>query len=297
MALCGGIEAGGTKFVCVVGSGPRDIRAEVRIPTTSPDETIGRAVSFFEEASRESSLFAIGVASFGPIDLDPSSPTFGFITSTPKEGWAQTDIVGRLRRALGLPVAFDTDVNAAAYGEWRWGAGRSLDPIVYVTVGTGVGAGIVTQGKPIHGLVHPEAGHMLIPHDRKLDPFAGACPYHLDCFEGLASGPALRLRWGQPAETLPDEHPAWELEAHYIALALTNLILSHSPRRVVIGGGVMQRRQLLPMVRPRVQQLLNGYLRSPQIVEGIEEYIVAPTLGNRAGVLGAIALAMDAATT
>jgi len=291
--LCGGIEAGGTKFVCMVGSGPNDIRAQVRFPTTSPAETIGRVIAFFKRQAQELTLSAVGVASFGPVNLDSTSPTFGYITTTPKPGWANTDMVGRLKAELNIPVIFDTDVNAAAFGEYRWGAGQGLDPIIYLTIGTGIGGGVICNGKPLHGLVHPEIGHMLIPHDQELDPFPGVCPFHGDCLEGLACGPALKQRWGQSAETLPDDHPAWNIEAHHIALALVNLVLSHSPRRVIIGGGVMQREALFPLVRRKVQQLLNGYVHSPQIIENIDQYIVPPALGNQSGVLGAIALAID----
>ena len=293
MNFFGGIEAGGTKFVCMVGSGPNDIRAEARFPTTSPAETIGRVAAFFKQRAQELALSAVGVASFGPVNLDPTSPTFGYITTTPKPGWANTDMVGRLKAELGIPVIFDTDVNAAAFGEYRWGAGQHLDPIIYLTIGTGIGGGVICNGKPLHGLVHPEIGHMLIPHDQELDPFPGVCPFHGDCLEGLACGPALKQRWGQSAETLPDIHPAWNIEAHHIALALVNLVLCYSPRRVIIGGGVMQREALFPLVRRKVQQLLNGYVHSPQIIENIDQYIVPPALGSQSGVLGAIALAID----
>jgi len=293
MNLCGGIEAGGTKFVCMVGSGPDDIRAEVRFPTTSPVETIGRAADFFKQQAHEAHLAAIGIGSFGPVDLDPASPTFGYITTTPKPGWANTNFVGMLRAALDVPIVFDTDVNAAAFGECRWGAAQGLDPIIYLTIGTGIGGGVICNGKPLHGLVHPEMGHMLMRHDRELDPFPGVCPFHGDCFEGLASGPSMKKRWGQPAETLPDAHPAWNIEAHHIAVALANLVLNFSPRRIVVGGGVMQHEGLFPTVRHKTQQFLNGYVQSPQILENMDQYIVPPALGNQAGVLGAIALALD----
>ena len=293
MKLYGGIEAGGTKFVCVIASGPQDIRAELRFPTTGPAETLGRAVAFFKERARELPVAAVGVGAFGPVDLNSDSPTFGFITTTPKLPWINTDIVGALKAALGVPVAMDTDVNVAALGEHRWGAAQNLDPAIYLTIGTGIGGGGIFNGKPMHGLVHPEIGHMRLPHDRQADPFAGACPYHEDCFEGLACGPAIQQRWGRPGQTLPDEHPAWKLEAQYIALALVNLIVCYSPQRIVIGGGVM-RDPLFPPVRRQVQRLLNGYVQSPQIIQHIDRYIVPPALGNQAGMLGAIALAMDA---
>jgi fructokinase len=287
VALYGGIEAGGTKFVCAVGTGPDDIREEARFPTTTPAETLDRAIRFFQRHPVD----AVGIASFGPIDVHPSSPTFGFITTTPKPGWANTRFAGRVAEALGVPVGFDTDVNVAALGEGRWGAARGLETFVYLTVGTGIGGGGLVNGRMMHGLVHPEMGHIRIPHDPREDPFAGICPYHGDCLEGLASGPALEARWGARPETLPPEHPAWELEARYLALAVETLIYILSPQRIVLGGGVMEQTHLFPKIRAGVQRLLNRYVRSPMIEESIEAYIVPPGLGNRSGVLGAIALA------
>lgn len=294
MHLYGGVEAGGTKFVCVVGSGPDDLRAEARFPTTTPDETIGRVIQFFLQQIQFHPLAAIGVASFGPVDLNPASPTYGYITTTPKPGWANADLVRRLEQALGRPVAFDTDVNGAALGEHRWGAGQGCDPCLYLTIGTGVGGGGIVNGKTIHGLVHPEMGHIRLQHNWQTDPFPGVCPYHGDCFEGLASGTAMNQRWGQRAESLPSDHPAWELEAHYIAQALSALICTLSPQKIILGGGVMQNLALFPQVRRQVQQLLNGYVQSPAILSQIDDYITPPGLGNRAGGLGSIALAMSA---
>jgi len=285
--LYGGIEAGGTKFVCAVGTSPNDLH-ETRFSTTSPTETIAHAVEFFRT---QPPVRAIGIASFGPIDLHPESKTWGYITTTPKPGWANVDLAGALRRALNVPVAFDTDVNAAALGEHRWGAAHGLDSFIYLTIGTGIGGGGLSAGKLLHGLIHPEMGHLRLPHDWARDPFPGACPYHGDCFEGLASGPAIEKRWGRRGETLPVNHPAWELEAHYIALALVNYICVLSPQRIILGGGVMEQAQLFPLIRREVIELLKGYIQSPTIVERSEEYIVPPGLGTRAGVLGAIALA------
>jgi fructokinase len=286
--LFGGIEGGGTKFVCAVGTGPDDIRAEIRFPTTSPLETLGKAIEFFKE---QAGLAAIGMASFGPVDPHPLSPTYGHIMPTPKPGWTNVDVVGTLRAALDLPIGFDTDVNGAALAEFRWGAAQNCDPALYLTVGTGIGGGALVNGQLLHGLIHPEMGHLPLPHDHEKDPFAGACPFHGDCFEGLAAGPAIEKRWGQKAETLPPEHPAWDLEAHYIALALANYIYTLSPQRIVIGGGVAQQAQMLPLVREKVQKILNDYVQSPHITRYIADYIVLPGLGNRAGVLGALALA------
>jgi len=291
MQLFGGIEAGGTKFVCAVGAGPDDLRAETRFPTTTPDETIGRAVAFFKEQAADEPLAAIGIASFGPVDPDPGSPTFGTITTTPKPGWQNTDVAGRIKSALGVPVGFDTDVNGAALGEHEWGAAQDVETLIYLTVGTGIGGGGIVRGQPIHGLVHPEMGHIRIPHDREQDPFEGICPYHKDCLEGLASGPAIEARWGERGENLPEDHPAWSLEAHYLALGLTTMICILSPQRIVLGGGVMQQPRLFPMIRSEVQELLNSYVQAPAIMEQIDEYIVPPALGGDAGVLGAIALA------
>lgn len=296
MSLFGGIEAGGTKFVCAVGTGPEDIREEVRFPTTTPAETIGRCLEFFRAWQKKANLAAVGISSFGPADVDPRSPTFGYVTKTTKPGWSDTDFAGRLGRELGLPVGFDTDVNGAAVGEHRWGAAQGLDTFIYLTVGTGIGGGGLVNGKPIHGLVHSEMGHIRIPHDRAADPYPGYCPFHGDCFEGLAAGPAIQGRWGQPGDALPADHPAWELEAHYLALGLTNLICTLSPQRVIVGGGVMQQAHLLPRVRRKVLELLNGYVQSPAILERIHEYIVPPGLGSRSGVLGAMALAQGVIT-
>lgn len=289
--LYGGIEAGGTKFVCAVGGSPDTIEAEVRFPTTTPEETIEQAIAFFEE---HLPLASVGVSSFGPVDPDPASATFGYITTTPKPGWAHTDFAGAIGDALDVPVGLDTDVNGAALGEQRWGAAQGLDTFIYLTIGTGIGGGGVINGGLMHGLIHPEMGHIRIPHDREDDPYAGHCPYHGDCLEGLAAGPALEDRWGQPAETLPAHHPAWELEAQYLALALSNFICTLSPQRIVMGGGVMEQPQLLPLVRQKVQELLNGYVQAPEILERIDDYIVPPGLGAKAGVLGAIALAQRA---
>ncbi|HOG45982.1 MAG TPA: ROK family protein [Anaerolineae bacterium] len=291
MALWGGIEAGGTKFVCAVGTGPGELR-EARFATTTPAETIARAVEFFRREAG-TALVAVGIGSFGPVDPNPASPTFGSITSTPKPGWAHTDLVGPIGRALGVPVAFDTDVNAAALGEHRWGAAQGLDTFIYLTVGTGIGGGAMANGRLLHGLLHPEMGHIRIPHDWARDPYPGACPYHGDCLEGLAAGPALEGRWGARGETLPPEHPAWPLEAEHLAQGLVSLICTLAPQRIIMGGGIMQQAQLFPLVRRRVQELLNGYLQAPAILDRIDEYIVPPALGSRAGVLGAIALAQE----
>lgn len=279
----GGVEAGGTKWVCAIGTGPDDLHALEIFPTTTPAETLARAVEFF---AQNGGVSAVGFGSFGPIDLRA-----GRVTTTPKPGWANTDVVSVLHDALGVPVAFDTDVNAAALGEGRWGAAIGLDTFCYFTVGTGIGGGVMAGGRLVHGLLHPEVGHMLIPHDRTRDPFAGACPYHGDCFEGLASGSAIAQRWGNPSDELGGRPEVWELEAEYLALGVANVICILSPQRVILGGGVMKQPSLLPLIRTRTRELLNGYIAAPELSDGLDEYIVGPALGDRAGVLGAIELA------
>jgi fructokinase len=297
MTLFGGIEGGGTKFVCAVGTGPGDLRAEARIPTTTPEETLEHVVAFFKKQEQTlGRLEAIGMASFGPIDPRPGSPTYGQIMPTPKPGWTGADFVTPLKAGFNIPIGFDLDVNAAALAEWRWGALQNCDPAVYITIGTGIGGGIIINGRLVHGLLHPEMGHVLLPHDLTADPFPGSCPFHGDCFEGLANGPAMEKRWGQRAETLPAEHPAWELEANYISMALMDFICTLSPERIVLGGGVMQQPKLFPHIHHKVRTLLNGYVQSPNILENIAGYLVPPGLGGHSGVLGAIALAQQALT-
>jgi fructokinase len=290
----GGIEAGGTKWVCGTGNGGVDVLELETFPTTTPQETISRAARFFRGAGLPACL---GVGSFGPIDVHRESPTWGQITTTPKPGWAHTNLIASIRAALEIPVAFDTDVNAAALAESQWGAARALDTFSYITVGTGIGGGAIVNGRLLHGLLHPELGHMRIPHDRGRDPFDGVCPYHGDCLEGLASGEAIRQRWGRPAEELSGNAVVWELEGEYLALGLMNIICTVSPQRIVLGGGVMKHPSLLPLVRRRLQELLAGYFNAPALTcpEAIERYIVPPGLGDRAGVIGAIELARTAA--
>ena len=286
--LYGGMEGGGTKFVCAVGTGLGEIIDETRFPTTTPDETLDRAIVFFKKHT----LTAIGLAPFGPLELNQDSPAFGSIASTPKSGWSHADILGRFRAHFNLPMAFDLDVNAAAFGEYHWlPKNRRLFSLVYITIGTGIGAGVIVNGEVVHGLTHPEAGHMRLPHDRHKDPFPGICPFHGDCFEGLANGPAIGKRWGQPADTLPEDHPAWDLEADYIAHAVSNIIYMLSPQRIVLGGGVMERLQLFPLIRLKVREILNDYIASPTMTGSMSGYILPPGLGKRSAILGAMAMA------
>jgi fructokinase len=292
MALYGSIEGGGTKFVCAVGSTPDDLRAEVRFPTTTPEATLEQAVEFFRGRGP---LDAIGIAMFGPLVLDRNSPEYGRVGPTPKPGWSGADIVGPLTDAFGIPVGFDTDVNGAALGEGRWGAGVGLDNFVYVTVGTGIGGGVVSNGKAVHGLVHPEIGHLRIPRHPD-DTFAGRCPFHGDCLEGLASGPAIADRWGTSAEDLGGDTPrAVEVEAFSLGYAMANLALVLSPQRIILGGGVMQLPGLLEATRRQMLEALGGYVDSPALERGACRYVVAPKLGRGSGIAGALVLAERAA--
>jgi fructokinase len=298
--VVGGIEAGGTKFVCAVGRRPEDVREpRNRREFATGDNSsrlIHRVIEWFQDKQRHQPLSAIGIASFGPVDLVSGSPRFGHITSTPKPGWANTDLVGPIQQALGnIPVGFDTDTNGAGLGEYFWGRAAGLDDFVYITIGTGIGAGGMVGGQLLHGLVHPESGHLRLPRIDG-DAFKGACKYHGDCWEGLCSGEAIRQRTGVLAEELPPDHPAWAYEAQYIGYAIANIVCTLSPRRVIVGGSVSKGGRLgedalFRAVRQHVQTVLNGYVVSPALLgDGIHDYIVPPLLGDDAGVCGAIAL-------
>lgn len=286
--MFGAIEAGGTKFVCGIGTGPGDLKT-AQFPTSTPEITLASVIEFFQQSKVE--LAAIGIGSFGPVDINLSSPTYGHITSTPKVGWQNFDLRGTVERSLGVPVAFDTDVNGAILAEARWGAARGLDNAIYMTIGTGIGGGALVHGRVLHGLVHPEMGHLHIPHDRTRDPFPGICPYHGDCLEGLACGPAMQARWNQPASTLRPEHPGWDLEAHYLALGLMNLAVAFSPQRIIMGGGVMGQAHMVEKLRIEFKKIMNGYIRHPDVNDRLDLYIQAPGLGSLSGILGALVLA------
>ena len=291
--LFGGVETGGSWCVCALGHGSGQLLDVRKFPTAGPGETIARIVEFFTAPGRPRAA-AIGVGAFGPIELDEHAPRWGeLLPSTPKREWAGAPLGATLRAGLDVPVVLETDVNAAALGELRWGAGRGAESLCYLTVGTGIGAGLVLNGAPVHGLLHPEAGHVRIPHDRARDPFAGSCPFHGDCWEGLASGHALRARWDADPAGLPDGHVAWDLEAEYIAAGILALVMIASPHRVIAGGGVMERPGLIGRVRGELTRLLGGYLRRPQLTGDLTDFLVAPALGDDAGVRGAIALAAD----
>lgn len=279
MPRFGAIEAGGTKFVCGVGTGPDDLEC-AEFPTGAPEETVRRAIEFFRS---HGTLDGIGIGSFGPIDRDPTSPKFGYITTTPKPGWRHFNFAGCVREALGVPVAFDTDVNAAALAEFRWGAAQNARNFLYVTIGTGVGGGAIINGELVGEPRHPEMGHILVPHDRDRDPFPGSCPYHRDCLEGLIASPALEARWGEPPRAYPSDHPAWPLVTGYLAVGLATWTCTLCPEKIALGGGIMQRAELFPRLQRALEEILNGYTVAP--------VLVPPRLGTRAGVLGGILLA------
>ncbi len=286
--LLGGIEAGGTKVICGVAEMERgEVRLldQVKFPTTTAAEVIPAAISYFQKYPIET----LGIASFGPIDLHKNSPTYGYIQSTPKEGWQNVDFVHPFAAALSIPVAFDTDVNGAALGEAIYGAGKGCDVVTYMTVGTGIGVGTYVEGHLLHGLVHPEAGHMqLVRHPK--DTYQGHCPFHPHCLEGLACGPAIEARWGEKGEKLRDRKDVWDMEAFYLAQGVTNLILCYSPEKIILGGGVMHQKDLFPRIWKQVQQNLNGYIRSDKIEKEINQYIVPLALGDQAGLIGALEL-------
>jgi fructokinase len=292
----GAVEAGGTKFVCAIGNDLGHILTQERIPTTDPNSTLTALHTFLREQGGEPRpLSAIGVACFGPVELDKTSPRYGFIGQTPKAGWSRTDIAGSLAREFRCPIGFDTDTNAAALAEHRWGVGRNLKNLAYLTIGTGIGGGILVDGVPIHGLMHPEIGH-IYPRRHALDPgFEGVCPFHRDCLEGLASGPAILARTGKSLQQLDPTHPQWEIEADYLGQLCAQLVLTVSPQRIIMGGGVMSQTRLLPLIRQRLLHWLGGYIDRSEILTEFGGYVVGPALGDRAGILGALALAMDAA--
>ena len=291
--LYGAIEAGGTKFICAVGDQDGVILDQVRIDTRDPATTLTEVAQYFGAAAHKFGLLtALGVGAFGPVDLNPASPTFGYITSTPKPGWKNTDLAGALKRAVDRPIYLDTDVNGAALAEVRWGAGLHLDSIAYVTVGTGIGVGIAHYGRPVHGLMHPELGHMLVRRHPADANFAGICPFHGDCLEGIACGAAIVARTGRALKDAPSSDPIWAIEADYLGQLCALLVLAHSPQRILIGGGVMQER-LYASVHERMLHWLNDYICAPEL--RTSHYIAPPGLGTAAGIKGALSLAITGA--
>lgn len=289
--LLGAIEAGGTKFVCAVGKEDGTIVERTVIPTDLPEVTMKEVIKFFQKHKPA----AIGIGTFGPADVDPVSVTFGTITSTPKQGWRNYPLVSELKKRFPVPIGFNTDVNAAALGEARLGAAKGLDSCLYITVGTGIGAGALIGGKLLQGLSHPEMGHILVRRHPN-DSYAGKCPYHGDCLEGLAAGPAIEERWGVKGDQLKERAEVWEMEGFYLAQAIAQYILVLSPKKIILGGGVMKQAQLFPIIARNVQEMLNGYVSLPEIMEHMEDYLVPPGLGDNAGITGALMLAYQAYT-
>lgn len=288
--LLGALEAGGTKMVLSTGDEHGNIFERESIPTTKPDETMPAIIEFFKAKA----ISALGVGSFGPVDLDKSSPTYGYITTTPKLPWQNYPLQPELKRALGIPVGFDTDVNAAAISEHEMGAGKGLKSLLYVTIGTGVGGGVIIENNVLHGAMHSELGHIML-RVHPDDPMPkGNCPFHESCLEGLAAGPAIEARYNCKAVTLPDDHQAWVLEAYYLGQMCADAVVMYAPHRIVLGGGVMHKSFLFPMIRENTRRFLNGYINIPQIMKDIDEYIVPPALGDNAGAVGALLLAKKA---
>lgn len=280
--MLGAIEAGGTKFVCAVGDETGHIVERIQFPTTVPEETMPRVIEFFKRFA----LDAIGIGSFGPIDVDRESPTFGSITSTPKPGWSDYPFVPVLKESFAVPIGFNTDVNVAALGEVSLGAAKGLDSCLYITVGTGIGAGAIVQGKLLQGFSHPEMGHILVRRHPK-DEYQGKCPYHHDCLEGLAAGPAVEARWGKKGIQLVNHPEVWDLEGYYLAQALMHYILILSPKKIILGGGVMHQPQVFSSIYNYLPQLIQAYVSLP----ALSTYIVSPGLGDDAGIVGALLLA------
>jgi fructokinase len=292
----GAVEAGGTKFVCAIGDESGRILREERFPTQDCASTLARMELFLRNGCEEfGALSGVGVGSFGPVELDRRSAHYGYITRTPKPGWSGADIIGALARGFSCAVGFDTDVNAAALAEHRWGAGQNVQNLVYLTVGTGIGGGALIDGKPIHGVMHPEMGHLYPRRHPRDAGFPGICPFHRDCMEGVASGSAIHARSGASLEDLDSAHVQWEIEADYLGQLCAQLVLALSPQRIVMGGGVMNQTRLLGPIRQRMRHWLGGYIDRNEVLSDDSSYIVTPALGGRAGVLGALALAIDAA--
>lgn len=290
MRKIGALEAGGTKMVLAIYQEDGTKLEEITLPTLEPAETLPKMTGFF----RDHQVDALGVGSFGPLDLNPQSETYGYITSTPKLAWRNVPLLKELLDGRDIPAAIDTDVNAAILAEKELGAARGCDNAVYITIGTGVGGGVLTNGKPVHGMLHPEVGHMLLrPHPEDPNP-RGVCPYHDGCLEGLAAGPAIGARIQGDAKALPDDHPTFAIEAYYLAQMCVNLIVTLSPERIILGGGVMQRQALLPLIRQETQRLLGGYVQTQQVLEHMDQYIVAPELFPLSGLVGSYLLGLKA---
>lgn len=284
--ILGALEAGGTKMVCAIGNENGEIMEQVSIPTETPEITIPKLLDFFVGKGIE----ALGIGCFGPIDVNRDSATYGYITTTPKLAWQNFNIVGAFRDKLGVPVGFDTDVNGSALGEYTWGIAKGLHSCIYITIGTGIGVGAIVDGRLVHGMLHPEGGHILL-HKLPHDTYEGFCPFHKNCMEGLAAGPAIEGRWGKKAVALADRTEVWEMEAEYIAQALVDYLMLFSPQRIILGGGVMHQTQLLPLIREKFHKLLNGYIKTKEL-EDLDSYIVAQSLDDKQGIMGALKLGL-----
>lgn len=289
MKLFGALEAGGTKMVCAVGDENGNILERVSIPTETPEKTMPAMIAFF----RDKGISALGIGCFGPVDLDRKSETYGYITSTPKLAWRDYPIVAAFEKALGVPVGFDTDVNAAALGEATWGCTRDVENSIYITVGTGIGVGVIINGKPYHGMIHPEGGHILLERHPEDPMTRGVCPYHPNCLEGFAAGPSIEKRWGKKGAELSDRSEVWELEAFYLGQAICNYIMMLSPERIIVGGGVMHQPQMLGLIRKEVEKQIAGYIQGKGMND-LEQYIVCVSLNDNQGAMGAVKLAMEA---
>lgn len=279
--MYGGIEAGGTKFVCAVSEGG-EILEKTSIPTTTPEETLDQVFEFFDRYE----LKGIGIGSFGPIGIDQTKDNYGYVLATPEKGWAQFDFLGTIRKRYNVPVAWTTDVNAAAYGELKQGAAQGKNSCIYLTVGTGIGAGVVINEEIFSGIAHPEMGHIWVKRHPD-DQYEGTCPYHKDCLEGLAAGPSIEARIGIKGQDLPQDHPIWDIQAFYIAQALINYTLTLAPEKIILGGGVMNQDHLLQKIRQQFVELMGGYMETPQV----SEYIVRWGLPNESGIIGSLLLA------
>ncbi|MFT3741787.1 MAG: ROK family protein [Gammaproteobacteria bacterium] len=287
-----GIEGGGTKFVCAYGSGPDDLHDRTVIKTGKPEETIPEIFEYIRSVLKKVDIKAIGISVFGPLDLNKASKTYGYILPTAKVEWSNFDMVGAFQREFNLPIGFDTDVNGAAIGEYRWGAAQGLSDFIYLTIGTGIGGGAMINNKLLHGAQHPEMGHIMIYQDKTVDPFEGVCSHHKNCLEGLASGPSMKVRWNvNSALDLPEDHPAWDIEAHYLGIALATYTMTLCPHRIIMGGGVMRQAHLLPKVRKEMLKVLNGYILNETVATHTDQYVIGPGLVENSGILGAIALA------
>ena len=284
----GALEAGGTKMVCAIGDEFGTIQEQISIPTEDPSITMPQIIAYFKEKKVD----CIGIGCFGPIDLNQKSSTYGFITSTPKLAWKNYDILGTMKRELGVPIGFDTDVNGSVLGEVTFGCAKELESVIYITIGTGVGVGVYQNGQLLHGMLHPEAGHILL-QKRGDDLYEGKCPYHKTCLEGLAAGPAIEDRWGAKAITLTDKKEVWELEAHYIAQAILNYIYTYSPQKIILGGGVMHQEHLFKLIREEVIKLNGGYINTKELSD-INNYIVPASLCDEQGIMGALELGRQA---